>query len=37
VHRHGRRLDTEALVEAATGRGIDAEPFVRHVTPYVRD
>jgi carboxypeptidase Taq len=36
VHRHGRRLDTEPLVEAATGDGIDAEPFVRHVTPYVR-
>lgn len=36
VHRHGRRLDTEPLVEAATGRGIDAQPFVRHVTPYVR-
>jgi carboxypeptidase Taq len=36
VHRHGRRLDTEPLVEAATGRGIDPEPFVRHVTPYAR-
>jgi carboxypeptidase Taq len=31
VHRHGRRLDTEPLVAAATGRGIDAEPFLRHV------
>ncbi len=31
VHAHGRRLDTEPLVEAATGRGMDAEPFVRHV------
>jgi carboxypeptidase Taq len=36
VHRHGRRLDTEPLVEAATGRGIDPEPFLRHVTAYVR-
>jgi carboxypeptidase Taq len=30
VHRHGRRLDTEPLVEQATGRGIDVEPFLRH-------
>ena len=36
VHRYGRRLDTEPLVEAATGRGIDPEPFLRHVTPYAR-
>jgi carboxypeptidase Taq len=36
VHRHGRRLDTEPLVEAATGRGIDIEPYLRHVTPYAR-
>jgi carboxypeptidase Taq len=36
VHRHGRRLDTEPLVEAATGRGIDAAPFLRHVSAYVR-
>jgi carboxypeptidase Taq len=36
VHRHGRRLDTEPLVEAATGRGIDVEPFLRYVTPFVR-
>src|SRR3954452_7384846 len=34
--RPRRRLDPEPLVEAATGRGIDAQPFVRHVTPYVR-
>src|SRR3954468_23495815 len=34
VHRHGRRLDTEPLVEAATGRGIDAAPFLRVVTPF---
>src|SRR5919107_4714818 len=31
VHGHGRRLDTEPLVEAATGRGIDPEPFERFV------
>ena len=31
VHRHGRRLDTEPLVERATGRGLEAEPFLRHV------
>jgi carboxypeptidase Taq len=37
VHVHGRRLDTEPLVTAATGRGIDPEPFLRHVTTYVRD
>jgi Zn-dependent M32 family carboxypeptidase len=36
VHRYGRRLDTEPLVEAATGHGIDPEPFLRHVTPYAR-
>jgi carboxypeptidase Taq len=31
VHRHGRRLDTEPVVEHATGRGFDVEPFLRHV------
>ena len=31
VHRHGRRLDTVPIVEAATGRGLDAEPFLRHL------
>ena len=30
VHRHGRRLDTEPLVEAAVGAKLDAEPFLRH-------
>ncbi len=30
VHRHGRRLDTVALVERATGRGLEVEPFLRH-------
>ncbi|HEU4973891.1 MAG TPA: carboxypeptidase M32 [Baekduia sp.] len=29
VHRFGRRLDTEPLVERATGRGLDVEPFLR--------
>jgi carboxypeptidase Taq len=32
VHRHGRRLDTEALVERVTGDPIDAEPFLRYAT-----
>jgi carboxypeptidase Taq len=31
VHRFGRRLDTEPLLEQATGRGLDSEPFLRHV------
>ena len=31
VHRYGRRLDTEPLLERATGRGLDTEPFLRHV------
>jgi carboxypeptidase Taq len=30
VHAHGRRLDTEPLVERATGRGMEAAPFLRH-------
>src|SRR4051812_14782467 len=34
VHRHGRRLDTQPLVEAATGRGTDPEPYLRFVTPF---
>ena len=29
--RFGRRLDTVPIVEAATGRGLDAGPFLRHV------
>jgi carboxypeptidase Taq len=37
VHVHGRRLDTEPLVAAATGRGIDPEPFLRHVAAYAGD
>jgi carboxypeptidase Taq len=31
VHRHGRRLDTEPVVESATGRGLDPAPFLRHL------
>jgi carboxypeptidase Taq len=31
VHRHGRRLDTVPVVESATGRGLDAAPFLRHL------
>jgi carboxypeptidase Taq len=33
VHRHGRRLDTLPLVEAATGAPLDAEAFLRYVEP----
>jgi carboxypeptidase Taq len=33
VHRHGRRLDTTPLVERATGRGLEIEPFLRYVAP----
>jgi carboxypeptidase Taq len=33
VHRHGRRLDTMPLVEHATGRSLQVEPFLRYVTP----
>src|SRR5207247_954968 len=33
VHRHGRRLDTVPLVEAATGEGLAVEPFLRYVQP----
>ncbi len=33
VHRHGRRLDTIAVIEAATGRALEIEPFLRYVTP----
>jgi carboxypeptidase Taq len=32
VHAYGRRLDTEPLVERATGRGLDPGPFIRHLT-----
>lgn len=30
VHIHGRRIDTLALVEQATGRGLGAQPFLRY-------
>jgi carboxypeptidase Taq len=33
VHRHGRRLDTIPLIEQATGRALEIEPFLRYVTP----
>jgi carboxypeptidase Taq len=33
VHRHGRRLDTIPLVEQATGRALEIEPFLRYVAP----
>jgi carboxypeptidase Taq len=33
VHRHGRRLDTLALLEQATGRTLEIEPFLRYVAP----
>jgi carboxypeptidase Taq len=37
VHRHGRRLDTVALVEHATGRGLEVEPFLRYLAPLAED
>ncbi len=33
VHRHGRRLDTIPLIEEATGRALEIEPFLRYVNP----
>ncbi len=33
VHRHGRRLDTAELVQAATGSAIAVEPFLRYLQP----
>lgn len=33
VHRHGRRLDTIPLIQQATGRAPEIEPFLRYVTP----
>jgi carboxypeptidase Taq len=35
IHRCGRRLDTEPLVERATGRGIDVAPFLAHAAAVV--
>jgi carboxypeptidase Taq len=37
VHRHGRRLDTTELVEQATGRALEIEPFLRYVAPLAGD
>ncbi|HEY5261614.1 MAG TPA: carboxypeptidase M32 [Solirubrobacteraceae bacterium] len=37
VHRHGRRLDTMPLVEQATGRALEIEPFLRYLAPLVED
>jgi carboxypeptidase Taq len=34
VHRYGRRLDTIPLVEKATGRAPEVEPFLRYVASY---
>jgi len=34
VHRQGRRLDTVPLLEAATGAGLQIEPFLRFVEPF---
>jgi carboxypeptidase Taq len=36
VHRYGRRLDTTSLVEQATGRGLEIEPFLRYLAPLVK-
>ncbi len=33
VHRYGRRLDTVPLIEQATGRRLETEPFLRYVAP----
>ncbi len=33
VHRYGRRMDTIPLLEHATGRTLEIEPFLRYVTP----
>jgi carboxypeptidase Taq len=35
VHRYGRRLDTIPLVEEATGEGLQIEPFLRFVEPFM--
>jgi carboxypeptidase Taq len=33
VHRYGRRMDTIPLLEHATGRPLEIEPFLRYVAP----
>jgi carboxypeptidase Taq len=35
VHAYGRRLDTEPLVERATGRPLEVEPFLDHARAVV--
>jgi carboxypeptidase Taq len=35
VHRHGRRLDTMPLVEQASGRTLEIEPFLRYVAALI--
>jgi carboxypeptidase Taq len=37
VHRHGRRLDTIPLIEHATGKRLEIEPFLRYVAPLAGD
>jgi carboxypeptidase Taq len=34
VHRHGRRVDTIPLIEQATGRALQVEPFLRYVAGF---
>ncbi len=34
VHRYGRRLDTVPIVERATGRGLEIDPFIRYAAPF---
>lgn len=31
IHRHGRRYTREELLQRATGRGLDPEPYVNHL------
>ena len=33
VHRHGRRLDTTEVIEQATGRALEIDPFLHYVRP----
>jgi carboxypeptidase Taq len=35
VHRHGRRVDTEPLLQQATGRGLSVGPFLAHASAHV--
>jgi carboxypeptidase Taq len=35
VHKFGRRIDTEPLVQQATGRGIEVAPFLAHAAAAV--